>query len=514
MERMMSVVGLFSMVGLAWLMSAHKRKVKAQIVVGGLLLQFVLALLILKTTYGRMFFSSLGDFFTSLLGYVDEGSEFVFGEGFEEHFFAFKVLPTIIFFSSLMSVLYHLHLVQPVVAGCAYVMQKTLGTSGAESLSAAANIFVGQTEAPLVIRPYVNSMTQSELMAVMVGGFATIAGGVLAAFVGMGIDAGHLVTASVISAPAALLIAKVLQPEVEEPKTLGRVRLTVERSGVNLVEAVASGATAGLKLALNVAAMLIAFLAMIKLIDGSVTWLGNRIEGWLPLVNGAPRDLSWSLSAALGYVFAPFAFLMGIEPGDCLPAGELLGKKMVANEFVAYAELSRWIQPESGVQLKPRTVLILTYALCGFANFSSIGIQLGGIGGIAPERRHDLARLALRAMLGGTLAAFMTACVAGILVDSVGADANRTPAHDVNVSDKPVGNDENASTGGNSVNWERTRRSCSSSPSLAALVNHENLGQQRRERKLADTIGLVCVDQEYLHVRDELRQDLSAGTAG
>jgi CNT family concentrative nucleoside transporter len=415
MERMMSVVGLFSMVGMAWLMSAHKRKVNLRIVTGGMLLQFGLALLILKTAYGQFFFSSLGGFFRSLLDYVDAGSGFVFGEGFEEHFFAFKVLPTIIFFSSLMSVLYHLRLIQPVVALCASVMQKTLGTSGAESLSAAANIFVGQTEAPLVIRPYVSSMTRSELMAIMVGGFATIAGGVLAAFVGMGIDAGHLVTASVISAPAALLIAKVLQPEVERPKTLGRVELNVERSGVNVIDAIASGATDGLKLALNVGAMLIVFLAMIALIDGSIGWIGNRIEGFLPGVDGAPRDLEWSLSAGLGYLFAPFAFLMGIESGDCLYAGELLGKKMVANEFVAYSELGRWIQPGSGVQLQPRTVLILTYALCGFANFSSIGIQLGGIGGIAPERRQDLARLALRAMLGGTLAAFMTACVVGIL---------------------------------------------------------------------------------------------------
>ena len=411
MERLISLFGLVVMIALVFAMSADRRKVDRRLVVAGAGLQFLLALLVLKTGPGQALFSYIGTFFTTLLNYVDAGSSFVFGDAFGEHFFAFKVLPTIIFFSALMGVLYHLGLVQYVVAAFAWVMQRTLRTSGAESLAAAANIFVGQTEAPLVVRPYVASMTRSELMALMVGGFATIAGGVLAAFVSLGIDAGHLVSASVISAPAALLVAKVMQPEVEESKTLGRVSIEVERTATNVVEAAANSTLDGLRLALNVAAMLIAALGLIALVDGVLGLLGQGV-GYLLGIEG----LEWSLSAALGYLFAPFAWLMGIEAKDCLLAGELLGKKMVANEFVSYVQLSQWIQPGSGVELSQRSVIILTYALCGFANFSSIGIQIGGIGGIAPERRRDLARLGFRAMLGGSLACFMTACVAGILL--------------------------------------------------------------------------------------------------
>lgn len=411
MERLISLFGLLVMVALALALSADRRKVDRRLLLGGLGLQFALALLVLKTAFGQAFFGYIGTFFAALFSYVDAGSEFVFGADFSEHFFAFKVLPTIIFFSALMSVFYHLGLVQYVVATFAWVMRRTLHTSGAESLAAAANIFVGQTEAPLVVRPYVASMTRSELMALMVGGFATIAGGVLAAFVGLGIDAGHLVAASVISAPAALLVAKVMQPEVEASKTLGQVAIEVERTATNVVEAAANGTLDGLRLALNVGAMLIAALALIALLDGAVGLLGRGV-GYLLGMEG----LAWSLSAALGYLFAPFAWLIGIEAGDCLAAGELLGKKMVANEFVSYVQLSQWLQPGSGVELSPRSVAILTYALCGFANFSSIGIQIGGIGSIAPARRGELARLGFRAMLGGTLACFMTACVAGILL--------------------------------------------------------------------------------------------------
>ncbi len=411
MERLISLFGLVVMIALVFAMSADRRKVDRRLVVAGVGLQFLLALLVLKTGPGQALFSYIGAFFTALLNYVDAGSSFVFGDAFGEHFFAFKVLPTIIFFAALMGVLYHLGLVQYVVVAFAWVMQRTLRTSGAESLAAAANIFVGQTEAPLVVRPYVASMTRSELMALMVGGFATIAGGVLAAFVGLGIDAGHLVAASVISAPAALLVAKVMQPEVEESKTLGQVSIEVERTATNVVEAAANGTLDGLRLALNVAAMLIAALGLIALVDGALGLLGQGVGYMLGM-----EGLEWSLSAALGYLFAPFAWLMGIEAKDCLLAGELLGKKMVANEFVSYVQLSQWIQPGSGVELSQRSVTILTYALCGFANFSSIGIQIGGIGGIAPERRRELARLGFRAMLGGSLACFMTACVAGILL--------------------------------------------------------------------------------------------------
>ena len=415
--RWMSVVGLFVFVLFAWLLSAHKRRVPFRVVIGGFLVQFVLAWIVLKTSQGRAAFRVIGDFFTATLDYVDHGSQLVFGDGFTEHYFAFKVLPTIIFFSSLMAVLYHAGIVQRIVAVFARFMQFTLGTSGAESLSASANIFVGQTEAPLVIRPYIDSMTMSELMTVMVGGFATIAGGVLAAYVGMGIDAGHLVSASVISAPAALMIGKIMQPEVETPQTLGTVKLKVERTHVNLIEAAAAGATDGLKLALNVAAMLIAFTALVFMADGALEYIGQLVATGLTKMTGDEYTLNWSLTGTLAWVFAPMAYLMGIEAKDCLVAGRLLGLKTAVNELMAYDALGKIIKSDTN-QLSQRTHVILTYALCGFANFSSIGIQLGGIGAIAPKRRPDLAKLSLRAMIGGTLAAFLTACIAGFLYEA------------------------------------------------------------------------------------------------
>jgi len=420
MERGISLLGLVVMVLLAWAMSSHKKRVSPRIVVGGFLLQFVFAFLILKTTPGEVTFRAIGDFFTHVLQFVDKGTAFLFDifprpgdpETLPAQYtlwrsFAFGILPTIIFFSALMSVMYHLGIMQVIVKGLAWLMQKTLGTSGAETLSAAANVFVGQTEAPLVIRPYVSGMTLSELNVVMVGGFATIAGGVLAAYVGMGIDAGHLITASVISAPAALMIAKIMQPETEESQTAGSVQMQADTGCVNVIEAAAEGASSGLKLALNVGAMLIVFVAFVAMGNAMVSWIGAQVAHWC----GYAAATNWSLELLFGYVFSPFAWLMGVPVDECLPAGEVLGTKMVINEFLAYDQLSKMKQ-----ELSPRTYMILTYALCGFANFSSIGIQLGGIGGIAPERRSDLARLGLRAMLGGTLAAFMTACVAGFLI--------------------------------------------------------------------------------------------------
>ncbi len=415
--QLISFFGLFVMIGLAWLMSAHKMRVSWRVVVAGLALQFAFALLILKAPYGKEVFDWLGDVFNTLLGFVDKGSELLFHVNASDtdvgmppravllRTFAFGVLPTIIFFSSLMSILYHIGIMQWLVGGLTWVMRRTLGTSGAETLSAAANIFVGQTEAPLVVRPYIAKMTMSELMVVMVGGFATIAGGVLAIYVKMGINAGHLLTASVISAPAALLIAKVMQPEVDEAATAGAAAEKMKKNAGNVIEAAAEGASAGMLLALNVAAMLIAFVALVALCNAMVGWVG----GWF----GYQGEAAWSLEQTFGYGFAPMAWLMGIEWADCGIAGRLLGEKMVLNEFYAYYNLGEAIKAES---LSPRSITILTYALCGFANFSSIGIQLGGIGGIAPERRGDLAKLGLRAMLGGTLAAFMTACIAGILL--------------------------------------------------------------------------------------------------
>lgn len=429
MERLISLFGLFVMILLAWLMSSNKRRVSPRIIVGGLLLQFVFAACIIwtppgmKAPVGQWLSVAVSLFFEQLQGFVEAGSSFMFGiypremeEGFPPSLvllrsFAFGVLPTIIVFSSLMSVLYYFGIVQVVVSVLARIMQKTLAVSGAESLSAAANVFVGHTEAPLVIRPYLDEMTKSELNAVMVGGFATISGGLLAAYVGLGIDAGHLVTASVISAPAALLIAKVMQPETEIPQTLGSANVEVRRRGVNVIEAAALGATDGMKLALNIAAMLIAFLALIAMLDALIGW-----SGWLIGFRTERGEPSWSLATVLGYSFAPIAWLMGIESGDCVPAGQLLGLKTVANEFIAYQQLGEWTSANTTTTLSPRTVTIMTYALSGFSNFGAIGIQIGGIGGLAPSRQSDLAKLGLRAMIGGALACCMTACVAGILI--------------------------------------------------------------------------------------------------
>ena len=416
MERVVSFGGLFVMMGLAWAMSTNRKKINFRIVAGGLALQFGLALLVLKTEPGLALFQWLGDMFKNMQTFTDEGSDLVFGLNTGEaeteypprntllRTITFGILPTIIFFSSVMSVLYYLGIVQVVVRAIAKVMQCTLGTSGAETLSAASNIFVGQTEAPLVIKPYLMKMTESELMALMVGGFATIAGGVLAVYVGMGINAGHLMTASVISAPAALLIAKIMVPEVETPETAGGAIPEIKRTGTNVVEAATLGATDGLKLALNVAAMLIVFTALVAALDAVIIWVGDVLRQ------------EWSLGMFLGYIFSPLAWAMGIPRADVFHAGELLGLKMVANEFVAYSRLTDWQKPQSVVQLTERTQIILTYALAGFANFASVGIQIGGIGSLVPERQKDLARIAVKAMLGGTLACFMTACIAGILL--------------------------------------------------------------------------------------------------
>lgn len=414
MHRFLSVFGILVFLSLAWSMSSHKRRVSPRIIVGGLVLQFAFAAIILQTSYGSAFFDLLDKAFRTLLSCVDAGSDFVFGPGFAEHFFAFKVLPTIIFFSAFMSIFYYYGVMQFIVSLFARLMQVTLGTSGAETLSAAANIFVGQTEAPLVIRPYISTMTISELNAIMIGGFATMAGGVLAAYVGMGISAKHLLSASVMAAPAGLMIAKILQPEVDEPKTLGHVKIDVKDPSANVLEAIANGTVGGLQLALNVGAMLIVFMALIALINLILGWLGTQF-GYTGGEGPNASEL-WSLNAALGWVFQPCAWLMGIEWKDCARAGELLGLKMAANEFIAYGRLAEWSKAGSTIEISARTQQIMTYALCGFANFGSIGIQLGGIGGLAPERRGDLARLGLRAMLGGTLVAFINACVANIML--------------------------------------------------------------------------------------------------
>jgi CNT family concentrative nucleoside transporter len=400
--RWIPFLGMLVMLGIAWALSTNRRAVNWRTVATGTALQFAFALLILRTRVGQAVFAGATDAVTAFLDFTDAGASFIFGEGFGEHFFAFKVLPTIIFFSSFITILYYLGWIQWVVKGFARGMMWLMGTSGAESLSASGNIFVGQTEAPLLIRPYVGTMTKSELMAVMTGGFATIAGGVLAAYVGMGVPAGHLIAASVMSAPAALVMAKLMFPETEESLTKGTVKIDPERPWANVIDAAAEGAGAGLKLALNVGAMLLAFIALIAMINAAIGGIG----GWFG-VEGL------TLQVILGWILRPLAFLMGVEWAEADELGALLGIKTILNEFVGYAELQRMV--EAG-EVSTRTQVIATYALCGFANFSSIAIQIGGIGGIAPERKHDLARLGLRAMIAGSLACFQTATIAGILL--------------------------------------------------------------------------------------------------
>lgn len=423
MEHLRSVIGVFFMLGLAWAISNNRRKIPYRVIFWGIGLQVIFGLLILKTAPGHAIFQFLEDAFLRLMSFSDAGSRFMFGDlllGFTpadgSSFqimdastgnprdlaqimavygprFAFKVMPSIIFFASLIAIFYHLGVMQRIVAAMAWVMAKTMGTSGSESLSASCNIFVGQSEAPLLIKPYVNTMTMSELMAVMTGGFATIAGAVMVAYVTFGVNAGHLMSASVMSAPAALVMAKIIFPETEESLTKGTVKLQVEKDTVNVVDAAARGAATGLKLAANVAAMLIAFIALIALVNHLLSYAGT------------------SLNQIFGYVFSPIAYFMGVSTEDVLKAGQLLGTKVSVNEFVAFLDLTA-LKGE----LTERSFTILTYALCGFANFSSIAIQIGGIGAIAPDRKSDLAKLGIKAMIGGALASWLTATIAGIFV--------------------------------------------------------------------------------------------------
>jgi CNT family concentrative nucleoside transporter len=403
MERLISLLGLIVFTGIAYGISVNRSAVRWKPVLWGIALQFGFALLILRTPIGLTVFQFLGDVVTQFLNFSDEGAKFVFGENFQDFYFAFKVLPTIIFFSAFISLLYHYDILQQVVKGIAWLMMRTLGTSGSESLSAAGNIFVGQTEAPLLIKPYVPTATQSELHAIMTGGFATIAGGVMAAYISFGIPAAHLIAASVMSAPAALAISKLMYPETEESPTRGEIKIDVEKPSINAVDAVTLGALDGLRLVLNIGAMIIAFLGLLAMLNALLGWLGNLLFD-LPTL---------SLELLLSYLLAPIAWLMGIPWADCGQVGALLGKKTILNEFIAYLDLRGLIE---GQIISNRAAIIATYALCGFANIGSIGIQIGGIGGIAPNRQHDLARLGVRAMIGGTLACFMTATIAGLLL--------------------------------------------------------------------------------------------------
>jgi CNT family concentrative nucleoside transporter len=418
--------GLAVLVAIAFCFSNNKRQVDWKLVGTGVALQIVFAAIVLKVPLGRDVFDAIATGFVRLLDYVDVGSRFIFGSLLDSEkfgvIFAVKVLPTIVFFAALTGVLYHLGVMQQIVKGMAWVITKVMRVSGAETTSVCASVFIGQTEAPLTIKPYIERMTQAELMTVMIGGMAHIAGSVMAAYVAMlgGDDpaqrmfyAKHLLTASVMAAPATMVLAKILVPETQEPLTRGTVKIEVEKTTANVIDAAATGAGDGLKLAMNVGAMLLAFIALIALINGPVQWVGtiggeHSVNAWLTASMGHPVALS--LETIFGWVLAPVAWLIGVPWQDATLVGSFIGQKVVINEFVAYADLARHLN-----ELLPQSRLIATYALCGFANFSSIAIQIGGIGGLAPNRRGDLARLGLRAVLGGSIATFMTATIAGVL---------------------------------------------------------------------------------------------------
>ncbi len=411
--RIISLFGIFALLGIAWLFSKNKKAINYKTVLMGTLIQVAFAVIVLKVPLGRRFFQIMNDVIIKMLSFSDEGAKFIFGGLINNtsigYIFAFQVLPTIIFFSALISVGYYLGILQKVVLFFARIMAKLMGTSGAESLSASANIFVGQTEAPILVKPYIGTMTQSELMCVMVGGMATIAGGVMAAYVGILKDylpniAGHLLAASIMSAPAGMVMAKILVPETEESKTKGVVKIHLEINDANVIDAAANGATVGLQLALNVAGCLIAFMSILA--------LANFITGYAGGLAGYP---ALSIEKIFGWIFTPLAWLMGVPSQDVANVANLMGQKTVLNEFVAYFNMTTMLKNTPGI-LTERSIIITSYALCGFSNFLSIAIQVGGIGALAPERRHDLARLGLYAVVGGSLACFMTATIAGFLI--------------------------------------------------------------------------------------------------
>ncbi len=418
LQQLQGLMGVAVILLLCWGLSERRDLIAWRTAIVGIALQLGLAIIVLWVPAGARLFDAVAQGFVTLIGFTQAGSEFVFGSMMDTDqfgfIFAFQVLPTIIFFSALMSCLYHLGLMQKIVSGMAWVMVRLMRLSGSESLATAANVFVGQTEAPLVVKPFISNMTRSELFALMTGGMATIAGGVLAAYVLLlgGSDpamqayyAKHLISASIMAAPAALVMAKLIVPETEISETLGEVKTPIDQPHVNLIEAAAAGASEGLKLALNVGAMILAFLALIAMLNWPLNWLGSVLG--VEAMAGEPL----SLSLLLGWLLSPLAFLIGVPWEEVVTVGGLIGTKIVANEFVAYVALT-----EVQANLSNRAVLIATYALCGFANFASIAIQLGGIGGIAPSRRPDLARLGLKAVAAGALVSLLNAAWAGILV--------------------------------------------------------------------------------------------------
>nr|ADI16944.1 nucleoside permease [uncultured Marinimicrobia bacterium HF0010_18O13] len=406
MGSLLGILGLFTLLTIALLLSENRSAINIKTVLYGLIFQLIFALFILKTPFGAPIFSFLDKSINILIGFSSSGSDFLFksyidGVGFHPGLinFAFSTLPTIIFFSSLVAVLYHFGILQAIIKFIARRMQLTLGTSGSETLSVAGNIFLGQTESPLMVRPFVSKMTKSELMAVMTGGFATVSGGVLAIYVSWLTDiqgiAGHLLAASVMSAPAALVVAKIIYPETDESQTMGDVNVNIEQTNINAMEALSNGATDGLKLAANIAAMLIAFISFVAMVNYFLSFGGTSME------------------EIFGIIFRPLAWTMGVPWNEAQLVGMLMGKKIVLTELVAYGDLQNLIRDG---MISERSAIISTYALCGFSNFASIGIQLGGIGAMAPERKKDLAKLVTKAMFGGAIASWLTATIAGLLL--------------------------------------------------------------------------------------------------
>lgn len=432
MTQMMDIIrgglGIFLLLAICYLLSSNRKAIDWKLVGAGMGLQFILALLILRVPYVNVIFEYLASFFKYIIDFTAAGAEFLFGDIITNldtfgYIFAFQVLPTIVFFSALSAVLYYFGILQKIVYGLAWLMSRTMRLSGPESLAAAANVFIGQTEAPLVIQPYLEKMTRSEILCLMTGGMATIAGGVFAAYVGFlgGTDevqqlyfAKHLLTASIISAPAAIVAAKMLYPETEV-KDIEEQMEMVDSDASNLLDAISKGTTDGLKLAINVGAMLLVFTAMVFMLNQIMEWTIGEWTGWNEMVREATngRFTGFNFTYLLGLVFAPFAWILGTPSVDILVIGQLLGQKTVINEFVAYGELNNL--RNAGIVLQPKSLIIATYALCGFANFASIGIQIGGIGAIAPGQRRTLTEFGIKALIGGTIASFLTAAVAGIL---------------------------------------------------------------------------------------------------
>lgn len=400
-DRVRSACGIFLILGLAYLLSTNRRALSRRVLFWGLVLQWAFALIVLRVPWGARCLEAMGEVVKGVLACTDAGSAFLFGAKLTDpagpvgFVFAFRVLPTVIFVAALFAVLYHLGVMQWVVKGFAWIMARLMGASGAESLNVAASLFLGQTEAPLTIRPYLSKLTRSELMTVMTSGMAHVSGGVMAAYFAFGVEPRHILTAIIMTAPGTILLAKMLVPEVEAPETLGQVRIDSAKPDANLLDAAARGTREGLSLALNIGAMLISFLAIIALIDKGLGLISPSL----------------SLQAIFGWCLAPVAYILGVPWSDCGAVGGLLGTRTVLNELIAFGQLGQMRD-----SLQPRSFTIATFALCGFANFSSIGIQLGGIGALAPERRVDLARLGFRALLAGTLANFLSACIAGILL--------------------------------------------------------------------------------------------------